>query len=64
MREPTRTTDVKLRGKMTLLSWNPHTGAIAPVATTDLVENGRHFTRTRLQLDPVKSVFLVESPTP
>ena len=57
-------TEVRLRGKLTLQSWNPHTGDIAPLPTTDLIESGQHFTRARLQLDPVKSVFLVETSTP
>ncbi|MCX6997484.1 MAG: glycosyl hydrolase [Kiritimatiellaeota bacterium] len=57
-------TEVKLRGKLTLQSWNPHTGDTAPLATTAAVEQGQHFTRAQLQLDPVKSVFFVESPTP
>jgi hypothetical protein len=57
-------TEVKLRGQLTLQCWNPHTGDIAPLVTTDVVEDGRHFTQARLQLDPVKSVFFVESPAP
>lgn len=57
-------TEIKLRGQLTLQRWNPHTGDTAPLPTTDVVEHGQHFTRAQLQLEPVKSVFLVESSTP
>jgi hypothetical protein len=54
-------TEVCLRGNLTLQRWNPHTGNIAPLPATALIENGQHFTRARLELDPVKSIFMVES---
>ncbi|MCX7048034.1 MAG: glycosyl hydrolase [Candidatus Sumerlaeota bacterium] len=50
-----------MRGKLALQSWNPHNGDMAALATTDLTEKSQHFTRARLQLDPVKSAFFVES---
>jgi hypothetical protein len=55
-------TDVKLRGKLSLQTWNPHSGEVSRLETSELVENGQPFTRARLQLEPVKSVFWVESP--
>ena len=55
---------VTLRGKLTLQRWNPHTGEVAPLATTDAVEHGQPFTQAQLQLEPVQSVILVEVAAP
>lgn len=57
-------TTVKLRGKLKLQRWNPHTGETAPLATTDVVEHGDFFTQAHLQLAPVKSEFWVEVTAP
>jgi hypothetical protein len=57
-------TEVKLRGQLTLQRWDPHTGDVEPLATTAVVEQGQHFTRAPLQLEPVKAVFFVEVPAP
>jgi len=54
-------TAVTVRGRLTLQRWNPHTGEAAGLDTTNAVENGQPFTQARLQLDPVKSVCLVET---
>jgi hypothetical protein len=50
---------VRLRGKLRLDRWDPHTGAIGPQESTHLSDAGRDVTRTRLTLPPVRSVFLV-----
>jgi hypothetical protein len=50
---------VRLRGKLSLSEWNPHTGEISRVECGPVAENGREFTRARLKLAAVKSVFLV-----
>lgn len=53
--------EVTLRGKLNLQQWDPRTGEITMLATTDLVEGGQTFTNAKLALDPVKSVFFVEA---
>lgn len=53
-------TGVTLRGRITLQNWNPHTGDLAPLTTTETMQNGQPFTQARLCLEPVKSVFWVE----
>jgi hypothetical protein len=55
-------TEVTLRGKMKLQQWDPKTGEITELKTRGLVRNNQHFTNAGLQLDPVRSVFLVETP--
>jgi hypothetical protein len=46
---------------MKLQQWDPKTGEITRLETLGLVENARHFTKAKLQLDPVRSVFFVEA---
>ncbi len=53
-------TQVGLRGKHQLESWDPHTGAIGPAEFTRVTEDGQDVTRVRLHLPPVRSLFLVE----
>ncbi len=55
-------TEVILRGDLKLQSWNPHTGATLAVERDPVQENNQPFTRVRLQLGPVKSVFLIDLP--
>jgi hypothetical protein len=55
------TSEVTLRGDLKLESWNPHTGETSPLKSTAVKKNGSSFTRAALQLDPVKSLFFVES---
>lgn len=54
-------TDVVLRGKLTLQSWNPNDGRMTDVGSTAVVENGLPCTQVRLELGPVKSTFFVEA---
>ncbi len=49
---------VRLRGKLALQSWDPHSGTMVPLECGHLTENGQDVTRVHLVLDPVKSVFL------
>ena len=51
---------VRLRGKLALETWDPHTGEIGP-ADAALLPDGGDVTRVRLRLEPVRSVFLVEA---
>ena len=51
--------DVTLRGKMTLESWNPHTGTIQTLDGTPAEENGEPVTRFKLKLPAIHSVFVV-----
>jgi hypothetical protein len=53
---------VRLRGKMTLQAWDPHSGAMTAADCKHETEKGQDITRVRLVLSPVKSVFLVGLP--
>ena len=54
-------TEVLLRGKMNLHEWNPHSGLINEKLTLEIVKNDKQvFTKFKLKLNPVKSVFIVE----
>lgn len=53
-------TDVILRGKLRLQSWNPDNGCISNVDSTAMIENGSPCTRVRFELAPVRSMFFVE----
>jgi len=60
---------VRLRGKMTLQAWDPHSGAMTAADCKHETDKGQDVTRMRLVLAPVKSVFLIgpaatESDTP
>ena len=52
---------VTLRGHLCLEKWDPHTGSIAKWKDTEYQKNasGETFTRFRLHLEPVSSVFAV-----
>jgi hypothetical protein len=50
---------VLLRGKKTLESWDPHTGAIRECASKPQQIEGEEMTEFQLSLPPVKSVFVV-----
>jgi len=52
---------VRLRGKMTLQQWDPHSGAMSPQECEHTTEKGQEVTRVHLVLEPVKSVFLTEA---
>ena len=52
-------THVRLRGKMNLEWWDPHTGTITPAESSPDGAGGEPSTRVRLRLGPVRSVFLV-----
>jgi len=57
-------TEVILKGKHQLENWNPHNGNIKEmISHTFTNENGEVFTRCRLHLDPVRSVFYVSDKT-
>jgi hypothetical protein len=49
---------VRLRGKLTLQAWDPHTGTMTPLESEYLTAGGQAVTRVRLMLDPVQAVFL------
>ena len=54
------TTDVLLRGKLKPEVWNPHTGIVDKNLTYVFEEiNGQAYTRIALQLDAVKSLFII-----
>jgi hypothetical protein len=50
---------VRLRDRHALQQWDPHTGAMSKVECEYLIHEDQEITRTRLILDPVKSVFLI-----
>jgi hypothetical protein len=49
---------VRLRGCLNLHAWNPHEGTIRAIEGEHLTEFGRGFTRVRLELGPVRSLFI------
>ncbi len=55
-------TFIRLRGKQDLACWDPHTGRISKCGTEVVSANGCDLTRVRLQLPPVRSVFLIGPP--
>lgn len=54
-------TEVLLKGTPTLEIWNPRTGMISPLESGIETLNGSTFTRVRLNLGPVESVFWVST---
>ena len=53
-------TIVRLKGKLTLEKWDPHTGAITPWPSTWSSDAmGKIFTTITLELNPVKSTFAI-----
>ncbi|WP_200979984.1 glycosyl hydrolase [Echinicola sp. 20G] len=56
----TITTDVLLRGELAPEIWNPHTGSINRNLTSSFEKrNGETYTRIPLQLEAVKSLFVI-----
>lgn len=53
------TTDVTLRGNLTLQSWNPHTGEQSAVEAGHETVSGTGVTRLKLTLEPLKTMFLI-----
>jgi len=53
---------VRLRGKLRLQQWDPHTGRIDEAELSHVATAGEDVTRVRLVLGPVQSRFLVSSP--
>jgi len=53
-------TEVLLRGKVNLESWNPHDGSIKKLpGITHSQKNGQTYTRCKLNLAPVKTIFWI-----
>lgn len=52
---------IRLRGRMGLQLWDPHTGEIRGVETEYLSDSGSDVTRVRLLLPPIRSIFLVSA---
>jgi hypothetical protein len=52
-------TPVRLRGRMQLEWWDPHTGKISSAEYTPATDHGQAVTRVKLTLPPVRSCFLV-----
>jgi hypothetical protein len=53
-------TEVMIRGELNLESWDPHNGAISKLASLGQVQHeGQVYSRFKLTLDPVRSVFWV-----
>jgi hypothetical protein len=52
-------TFIRLRGDLDVAYWDPHTGQIRASEAVTISQNGCKVTRVRLQLPPVRSVFLV-----
>ncbi len=53
-------TEVLLRGKVTLESWNPHDGSISKISgISHIQKNGQTYTRCKLNLAPVKTIFWI-----
>lgn len=50
---------VRLRGKLKLEWWDPHTGEIGTCESETISSGGVDVTRVRLKVEPVRSVFLV-----
>lgn len=53
--------EICLKGKMKLATWNPHTGEIAPLETRYLRRKNGTVTSVPLRLESSHSVFLVET---
>ena len=49
---------VRLRGKITPELWNPHTGEFSAAQYVHAVEDGQPVTRVKLNLGPVRSLFI------
>lgn len=53
-------TDVLLRGKFNLESWNAYNGKSDKISSTVLKKDNMYYTKFRLQIDKVSSVLIVE----
>ena len=53
--------EIRLKGKMRLALWDPHTGEIAPVEARHLRQKTGTVTSVPLRLESSRSVFLVET---
>lgn len=54
-------TEVELRGNLKLEAWNPHTGELTKgIETRSINREGDDYTVFKLELNPVRSLFLVE----
>lgn len=53
-------TDVSLRGKLALQSWNPHDGTMQDLSTRTLTKDWQVYTELQVKIDALKSLFLVE----
>lgn len=54
-------TDVLVRGKFKLESWDAYNGEIDKISTTVIKKDGIYYTKFRLQLEKVKSILIVEN---
>lgn len=52
-------THVRLRGRMQLERWDPHTGTISTPEFTHATDHDQPITRVKLSLAPVRSCFLI-----
>ncbi len=53
-------TEVLLRGKLKLESWNPHTGITSKLENvTYLIKDSQQYTKCKLELNPVSSIFWI-----
>lgn len=52
-------TEVWLRGNLKLESWNPHTGKMQELLTEKNTKEGLIYTKAKLTLNPIKTVFWV-----
>ena len=50
---------VRLRGKLAMERWDPHTGEISGCESQIIGDGGNEVTRARVQLEAVKSAFLI-----
>jgi hypothetical protein len=51
-------TEVLLKGKLDLENWNPHNGTVFQIKDIEIIEdNGQVFTKCKLNLKPVSSMF-------
>ena len=51
-------TDILLRGRLELQSWNPHDGVVSPIEEIEMQErDGEWYTKCPLSLESVSSVF-------
>jgi len=57
-------TPVRLRGRLQLELWDPHTGSISVPEFSHATSQGQHVTQVKLSLEPVRSWFLVGRTAP